>query len=282
MTFNATSEMTAEPPKAESPKRKRRWFQFRLRSLMLLTFLVAVGMATWIVPNRDRAARQKAAVDALRKNNVSNVDVEYDYQFDSSGNWRPNPEIPGPAWLRGLLGNDFFTSVHAVNFGQARAVRLEGLESLGEVDTLVVRMGHLTDAELEHVRPLIKLTVVELNDNQITDVGLDHFAKMSRLRSLSLSGNPITDAGLKRLTQFKSLNFLNLFGTRITDSGLEEIASMSGLQFLSLGNTSISDTGLDRLRGLKNLKTLDVRSTQVTDEGVSRLTRELPNCKVYR
>jgi hypothetical protein len=42
--------MEAEPPKAEPPKRKRRWFQFSLRSLMALTLLLGFGTATWIVP----------------------------------------------------------------------------------------------------------------------------------------------------------------------------------------------------------------------------------------
>ena len=36
--------MQTEPPKAAPPKRKRRWFQFSLRTLMMAMLLVAVGM----------------------------------------------------------------------------------------------------------------------------------------------------------------------------------------------------------------------------------------------
>ncbi len=32
--------MQTEPPKAEPPKRKRRWYQFNLRTLMIVTLLV--------------------------------------------------------------------------------------------------------------------------------------------------------------------------------------------------------------------------------------------------
>ncbi|HEV2970986.1 MAG TPA: hypothetical protein VGY55_13520 [Pirellulales bacterium] len=39
--------MQTEPPKAEQPKRKRRWFQFSLRSLFVVTTIVAV--AVWII-----------------------------------------------------------------------------------------------------------------------------------------------------------------------------------------------------------------------------------------
>jgi hypothetical protein len=43
--------MQTEPPKAEPPKRKRHWFQFSLRSLMIVvTLLLAVlyGTVTWV------------------------------------------------------------------------------------------------------------------------------------------------------------------------------------------------------------------------------------------
>jgi hypothetical protein len=42
--------MEAEPPEFEPPKRKRHWFQFSLRTLMILTLLIGIGMAIWIVP----------------------------------------------------------------------------------------------------------------------------------------------------------------------------------------------------------------------------------------
>jgi hypothetical protein len=38
-----------DAPKVDPPKRKRRWFQFSLRTLMVLTLLLGFGMATWIV-----------------------------------------------------------------------------------------------------------------------------------------------------------------------------------------------------------------------------------------
>jgi hypothetical protein len=38
--------MPTEPPKAEPPKRKRRWFQFSLRSLMIVVTLLAVPLTT--------------------------------------------------------------------------------------------------------------------------------------------------------------------------------------------------------------------------------------------
>ena len=58
--------MQTEPPKAEPPKRKRRWFQFSLRTLMIVVTLLAVpfGYVGWqakIV--RERRAELNRAID---------------------------------------------------------------------------------------------------------------------------------------------------------------------------------------------------------------------------
>ena len=50
--------MQTEPPKAEPPKLKRRWYQFSLRALMIVVTLVAavcgyVGWQATIVRERD-------------------------------------------------------------------------------------------------------------------------------------------------------------------------------------------------------------------------------------
>jgi hypothetical protein len=50
--------MQIEPPKAEPPKRKRRWFQFSLRTLMIFTLICAVacdwfGWQAKIVRDKD-------------------------------------------------------------------------------------------------------------------------------------------------------------------------------------------------------------------------------------
>ena len=55
--------MQSEPSKAEPPKRQRRWFQFGLRTLLILVFLLCVGMR-WTTAKADR---RKAAVEAIRK-----------------------------------------------------------------------------------------------------------------------------------------------------------------------------------------------------------------------
>ena len=53
--------MQAEPLKAEPPKRKRRWFQFSLRTLLIGVTLLAIlcPAATWVVRDRQRLIREQ-------------------------------------------------------------------------------------------------------------------------------------------------------------------------------------------------------------------------------
>jgi hypothetical protein len=52
--------MEADPPKADPPKRKRRWFQFSLRTLMIVVTLLAVPCA--YVGWQTKIVRERKAV----------------------------------------------------------------------------------------------------------------------------------------------------------------------------------------------------------------------------
>jgi hypothetical protein len=57
--------MQTDPPKADSPKRKRRWFQFSLRALLILTLICVVGSA-WVARRIERKRNERRAVEAFR------------------------------------------------------------------------------------------------------------------------------------------------------------------------------------------------------------------------
>jgi hypothetical protein len=60
--------MESEPLKTDPPKRKRRWFQFSLRTLLILTVACAVG-AAWVAREMERKrirALEEKAHEELR------------------------------------------------------------------------------------------------------------------------------------------------------------------------------------------------------------------------
>ena len=69
----------------ESSKPRRRWFQYSLRTLLLLMLLVSIGMS-WVAVRMQRARRQREAVKGIERLGGG---VMYDYQFDQSPSQPP-------------------------------------------------------------------------------------------------------------------------------------------------------------------------------------------------
>jgi hypothetical protein len=90
-----------------APKPFRRWYQYSLRTLMIVVTLFAL-LCSWFAVKLGQARRQREAVEALIK---SGCIVHYDYESGLGGFWKPNTPPPRPAWLYYLLGIDFFCNV---------------------------------------------------------------------------------------------------------------------------------------------------------------------------
>jgi hypothetical protein len=83
----------------KSSKPKRRFLQFSLRTLLVVMLIVCVTLG-WKV---NKAKRQREAVAWVQESGGS---VSYGYEFDDARKRVPNPQPPGPKWLRELLGID--------------------------------------------------------------------------------------------------------------------------------------------------------------------------------
>ena len=234
----------------------RLWFQFSIRSLLLLTVVVAIA-CSWLAAERQQARKQEAAVEAIKELRGS---VWYDYQWDVSTAWITvnHEEPPGPTWLRTLLGNDFFANVAyvALPSPQVTDAGLEHLKRLSQLQWLQLARTQVTDAGLEHLKGLSGLQMLDLNDTKVTDAGLEHLKGLSRLRWLGLFNTRVTDAGLEHLKGFSELRSLGLRGTKVTDAGLKHVKGLSQLQLLDLSFTQVTDAGLEHLKGLSQLQYL--------------------------
>jgi Leucine-rich repeat (LRR) protein len=261
--------------------RKRRWFQFSLRTLLALVVVAAIGLGFLAVP-MHRARAQREAVEALLQ---AGADVEYDYQrqTDAAGSWVYCAEPPGPEWLRKILGNDFFADVVDVSFFHDERVSdhdLRHLCALSNLRELSIIEGKVTDAGLAHVTGLPNLREVRLSNLPITDESLVHLGRLTWLEKLELEGARITDAGLVHLHNLPNLRILELEGAAITDAGLEHLARLAKLQWLDVALTNITDEGLSPLKRLKNLKHLYIGATLITADGEKELQAALPGCHI--
>jgi internalin A len=313
--------MQAEPPKADPPKRKRRWFQYSLRSVLIFTVICAVA-AGWLGKTIERKRQEREAVAAIIK---SGGRVWYDYQIEHA-------EPRGPKWLRNLFGENLFSEVDGAVLENGRDVELaqmrqmEGLtkvktpvshktdvsaglvnlKGLAHLESLYLRetnfnhsglsnvegstqlrqllLGgtNITDAGLVHLQSLRQLQELDLWDTDITDAGLASLRGLAQLRYLNLVGTGITDSGLVNLKELTRLKTLDLANTSVGDVGLTYLKSLPDLQDLYLGETSVTDAGLVSLKGLTKLQHLNLPFDKVTDAAVKDLSKSLPNCTILR
>jgi hypothetical protein len=170
------------------PRPTRRWFQFSLRALLLFVTLCAIA-CSWLAVKLRAVKREEAAAAAIEK---------------AGGSVLWNGNAPGPAWLRGVLGEHFFAHVLIVGL-------LEGAE--------------VTDSTLEPLDAMNDLQRLDLEDANFTDAGLEHLQGLHELRELGLYGTNLTDAGLEKIAALKELERLTLEGTQFTDAGLGKLAS---------------------------------------------------------
>ena len=185
----------------ETPKRSR-WFRFSLRTAAVVLTLLCI----WLGIVATRVHRQRTAVEAIV---AAGGNVYFDYQFQSpNGPLSPvNAIPPGPAWLRRVVGEDYFRSPH-----------------------LVVLAGpNVTDELIEnHLSKLTTLTMLRIESPQVTDRALPHIARLHDLFMLRINSPKLTVEGLRPLGTLKSLTMIWSFhDSKNQDfSALDESTSM--------------------------------------------------------
>lgn len=153
-------------------KRKLRWYQYSLRTLLIWVTLFAV-VCSWAAVKMQQARGQKEAVAVLLKKGAS---IGYDYervQVPPSFPPIPGAKPPGPAWLRKLIGKDFFINVTMIE----------------------LCFTDVTDADLKHLDGMTHLHYLNLQHTEITDAGLEHLKGLKELNRLFIDNTKITDSG---------------------------------------------------------------------------------------
>ena len=214
--------MQTDAPKINPPKRKRRWLQFSLRSLLIFTTICAMACG-WLAKRIEMKRKEREAFCHFAPG------VAYDYQIDSSSERKidRNAEPPGPKWLRQVLGDNFF--------GKVVRVDIQGGHKIGQ---------QITDADMKFLADLPDLESVDFWHQPVTDKGVAYIATLPQLRTLLLDGTGITDVGVERLKELTELQTLGLSSTQISDAGLVSLKGLTELEALYLSNTHISDAGL--------------------------------------
>lgn len=189
----------------ETPTRTScRWFQFRLRTLLMVIAILAMP-AAWIANERRAIAARQRAFAELR------IGLHMAHGQ--------------PAWRVWLLGDDQVAYSRCIACS-ARSLDDEGAMSLRflvRAENLYLDRVPITDVGVAGLKRLTSLRNLGLGDSKITDAGLVHLEGLTHLRWLDLSGTQITDAGLVHLQGLTHLEELTLIETKVTAEGVASL-----------------------------------------------------------
>jgi len=309
--------MAGGNPTDDSPRRKRRWLRFGLRSLFVLTALVCVGFGVWywlvVKPYYD----QMRALDRIRDGGRIGVyermqpveagrfacllggkylqtvaGVSIDSGVVTEEDLRHLRDLPDLWWvklratgtndgvLRGLRGLPKLRGLVVEDANVSGAGFRHLPEVVAQLEYLQLRKTPIDDEGLRQLAGASNLKRLDLRETSITDAGLEHISRLSNLEWLCLDQTDITDAGLEHISRLSRLEDLSLEQTGVTGSGLEHFSRLASLEYLSLERTGITDAGCAYLMRLSSLKRLDLQNTAVSTACLQDLHMKLLDCHI--
>jgi hypothetical protein len=157
------------------PKRKFRWYQYSLRTLLIFVTLFAVA-CSWFAVQMQKARRQKEIRQAVENEGGNSM---YEYQVEAQERLKHDKfDSEAAALLSDTSDSDFFDNVSKV---------------------CLANSSTLTDSDLAMLGWLKHLRELDLHHTQITDAGLKHILGLKELRFLDLQETKVTDAGVATL-----------------------------------------------------------------------------------
>ena len=181
------------PPAATNPRRFRwrRLVQYRLRTLLILTTIVAVTFAWWSYSAR----RQRLVVEEIRRHTG-----RVWYSDEKGGSPSSYSHVSyWPKWLVDALGKDYFYSPRAVHFKRLTIGTSVFSDGHFELPNSPVINPDVQDDLLACLRYLPGLVAVDLSYTSITDTGLEHLKELTALKELDLAGTLVSDTAVERL-----------------------------------------------------------------------------------
>lgn len=265
-------QMPAEP--ASAPPARRSWWQFGLRTLLVLISLIAV-VTGYTVSWVKRSEAQKAFIARIEK-------ARGWVFYDRPANFDDTTLGPIDRWIVEKLGPDYLWSIKEVTMGRPRDSKLppENLTSFAEFPSL--EELYLTHTQVQDWTPLSKLPRLRslqlslLNDSvqanlspcrQLQKLSLDaaqvrditFLIGLDNLEELDLQYSDVQQlVGLAQLPKLRKLNC-----TRLQIQDFTPLAKCKQLEELSLWQTEFKE--LELLAELPKLRKLNLESTWVND-----------------
>ncbi len=214
-------EMSLE--EKQLPKPKRRWFQLRLRTLLVLVTLAAAPL-TWAGWEVDQRRREKLAFAWVEK--VGGV---------GGGNF----DLSKRGWWERTKDTLFGTNVYH-EFVMLNDTNVDDITPLANLKNIeVIYLGRTFVSDLTPLAKLPHLRHLYCGETPLSD--LSPLSEMRSLRYLYLPCTPVSD--LSPLAKLDKLEKLELDETEVKD--LSPLTDLKHLTSLTLRGTTINEDQID-------------------------------------
>ena len=205
------------------PKPKRRWFQLRLRTLLVLVTLAAAPLS-WAGWEVDQRRREKVAIAWLEENGGG-----------ASGNF----DLADRNWWERTKDTLFGTSVYhdCVMLNDTNVDDITPLANLKNIE--VIYLGRTFVSDLTPLAKLPHLRHLYCGETPLSD--LSPLSEIRSLRYLYLPCTPVSD--LSPLAKLDKLEKLQLDETEVKD--LSPLTDLKHLTSLTLRGTTINEDQID-------------------------------------
>lgn len=261
----AVNSAAANPPS----RTRRRWLQYSLRSLFILTTICAILACIagrWLQQIRDE---ENATAEIEVKSTFAIVQVELYNAGDAL-----SEGVEPPRWFCRIVGQPDIKHVKAIQIiagdsfndvGERReeiqqltkrlmlAASMPGLRKVRIYsdklcfDCLQGLLGNPYVEEIEFVSDMDSIDTALDEDRRKTSCSKETFedlATLPNLRKLELWRLPISSAGYRGLSRLRNVKDLRLIGCNLADEDLKSIGELQSLEELTI----FSAEGLDRIR----------------------------------
>lgn len=253
----------------EKTQRRTHWWQFRLRTLLLIVTVAAVATAWYVAKRRTKA--EAIVIEAITNSGGRLIDRD---------NWFEDYERPVPETLTKRSKFQLFPAsvlrrVVAVTF-EWNAFKNDGNQFVPPKVPCTI-----DSAALHHLKSLPNLTWLSFRSTQLTNSQLECLRHTPNLKTLRLDRCfNLTDRGLVHLKSLQKLEVLDLSHTRLTDRALSVLKELPRLRFLDLSHTHATKTAVSMLAQCKSLEIVDLSGTPIRYDDVVKLKKLLPTVHV--
>ncbi|MBI2481847.1 MAG: hypothetical protein HYV60_25335, partial [Planctomycetia bacterium] len=183
---------------------RRPWFQFELRTLLVLVLIIAA----LLTPYTWKAARERRELRKFQSAQAIDSTIGRD---GTRGKALFSPEL-GPyrfqfAKLPPGVGSN----------------ALENIARLEHCEEVILRAVEMADADLHYILSLQGMRSLDLTATDITDKGLPKLTRFRALEELILDHTCISDNSINVLTSLPRLRKISVCGTHLSQEGVKKL-----------------------------------------------------------